>query len=101
MSFAPGISVFLFQYPFFIYFCYRRNPQHKKDEAHPGDSDYASDTESDDDNDDDDDRPQCEFGVDCYRKNPDHRRDFRHTRVPQPQRRVKRKRPARRKFLLP
>ncbi|XP_018024115.1 aprataxin and PNK-like factor [Hyalella azteca] len=72
--------------------CYRRNPQHKKDEAHPGDLDYLS-AHSDDDG-SDGDRPECEFGVDCYRKNPEHRRQYKHTRVPQPQRRAKRKRAA-------
>ena len=29
--------------------CYRRNPQHKLDEAHPGDEDYRSEAEEDED----------------------------------------------------
>ncbi|XP_069185965.1 aprataxin and PNK-like factor isoform X1 [Procambarus clarkii] len=69
--------------------CYRKNPKHRADFAHYGDSDYNENPSGSEDS--DDDRPQCEFGVDCYRKNPQHRRDFRHSRVPQPQRKAKRK----------
>ena len=29
--------------------CYRRNPVHKADEAHPGDTDYRSDAEEEED----------------------------------------------------
>ncbi|CAL4066048.1 unnamed protein product [Meganyctiphanes norvegica] len=70
--------------------CYRKNPQHKDEYAHPGDSDYDEDDDEDGDG-DDDERPECEFGVDCYRKNPHHRKQFKHTRLPQPQRKAKRK----------
>lgn len=70
--------------------CYRKNPQHKDEYAHPGDSDYNED-DDDEEGGDDDERPECEFGVDCYRKNPQHRKQFRHTRLPQPQRKAKRK----------
>ncbi|KAK7083745.1 hypothetical protein SK128_018511 [Halocaridina rubra] len=69
--------------------CYRKNPKHRADFAHAGDSDFCEDASESDDP--DDDRPQCEYGVDCYRKNPQHRKDFRHSRIPQPQRRAKRK----------
>ncbi|KAF2363482.1 Zinc finger C2H2 APLF-like [Trinorchestia longiramus] len=72
--------------------CYRRNPQHKKDEAHPGDPDYNSGEDTDEHS--DSERPHCEYGVDCYRKNPEHRSQYKHTRIPQPQRRMKRKRAA-------
>ena len=59
--------------------CYRKNPVHRKDEAHPGDGDYK-----DPDNEEEgDDKPECEYGTDCYRKNPQHRKDFQHTRRPQ------------------
>jgi len=63
--------------------CYRKNPQHKVEEAHPGDSDYVDPVAVDDDS----DKPECEFGVDCYRKNPQHRRDFSHTSKPRPPKR--------------
>ena len=59
--------------------CYRKNPVHRKDEAHPGDGDYKDpDLEEEGD-----DKPECEYGTDCYRKNPQHRKDFQHTRRPQ------------------
>ena len=62
--------------------CYRKNPQHKFEEAHPGDDDYKdpNDEESDQE------KPECEFGLDCYRKNPAHRKEYKHTRKPQPKR---------------
>ena len=50
--------------------CYRKNPVHKSEEAHPGDDDYK---DPDDDDCEDDERPECEFGTKCYRKNPSHR----------------------------
>ncbi|KAB7500567.1 Aprataxin and PNK-like factor [Armadillidium nasatum] len=69
--------------------CYRNNPKHRKELAHPGDSDYAShESASDDEN---DDRQECEYGLNCYRKNPQHRKDFKHTKKPQPPRNAKRK----------
>merc|ERR1711953_1660868 len=35
--------------------CYRKNPQHKVEEAHPGDSDYVDPVAVDDDS----DKPEC------------------------------------------
>lgn len=61
--------------------CYRKNPQHRKDFAHPGDSDYvdpASTSYNTSTGGSDDNRPLCEYGNACYRKNPQHRRDYRH-----------------------
>ena len=54
--------------------CYRKNPQHKADFSHPGDSDFEEQSDADDD------KPECEYGTDCYRKNPQHRKDFKHTK---------------------
>jgi len=63
--------------------CYRKNPQHKIDEAHPGDADYidpssmgAEDAPQDGEP---DNRPECEYGLQCYRKNPQHRKDYKHS----------------------
>ena len=56
--------------------CYRKNPAHRTEEAHPGDDDFRDLDQADDE---DDGRPECEYGRDCYRKNPDHRKDFRHS----------------------
>ncbi|XP_064211615.1 aprataxin and PNK-like factor [Tribolium castaneum] len=50
--------------------CYRKNPVHRQDFTHPGDSDFESDPE--------DNRPFCTYGASCYRKNKQHRRDFKH-----------------------
>ncbi|RZC35682.1 aprataxin and PNK-like factor, partial [Asbolus verrucosus] len=50
--------------------CYRKNPVHRQEFTHPGDSDFESDP--------DDNRPTCSFGAACYRKNKDHRRDYKH-----------------------
>lgn len=54
--------------------CFRRNPQHRNDMAHPGDPDYR--------------RPDfppappgmpaCPFGASCYRRNPQHFVQFNH-----------------------
>lgn len=49
--------------------CYRRNPQHKADFSHVGDSDYDMP----------DDREECPYGTRCYRTNPEHRQQFKHT----------------------
>uniref|UniRef100_A0A0K2TLQ9 Putative LOC100680322 [Nasonia vitripennis] n=1 Tax=Lepeophtheirus salmonis TaxID=72036 RepID=A0A0K2TLQ9_LEPSM len=57
--------------------CYRRNPQHRIDEAHPGDSDYN------------DVRPECNFGIDCIRKNSRHKIEYQHTRKMRPTRKLK------------
>ena len=60
--------------------CYRKNPAHRTEEAHPGDEDFRDPDQADDDEDDEDDgRPECEYGRDCYRKNPEHRKDFKHS----------------------
>ncbi|XP_042864715.1 aprataxin and PNK-like factor isoform X2 [Penaeus japonicus] len=67
--------------------CYRKNPSHKAQFAHVGDSDYQEEESASDDP--DDDRPQCEHGIDCYRTNKKHRNEYRHSRVPQPKRRAK------------
>merc|ERR1712080_384584 len=66
---------------------YRKNPQHKVDEAHPGDNDYKNISENSEDaetdgNDSIDNRPECEYGMLCYRKNPQHRKDYKHTSKP-------------------
>jgi len=72
--------------------CARKNPQHFREEAHPGDEDYieiaqSSDNENEDKN-DNDDRPECEYGLECYRKNPQHRKEYKHCRI---ERQAKRK----------
>merc|ERR1712223_1148432 len=63
--------------------CYRKNPQHKIDEAHPGDNDYVEGNGVDGintvDSNEPDNRPECEYGLQCYRKNPQHKRDYKHT----------------------
>ena len=73
--------------------CYRKNPLHRQEEAHPGDDDYQdpspADQQEDDEGEDDEDKPECEYGLDCYRKNPQHRKDFKHSRHPQPKRAAK------------
>jgi len=70
--------------------CYRKNPIHFKEEAHPGDPDFKDPDEAASD----DERPECEFGTNCYRKNPDHKKNFKHSHKPQPKRRVKAKKKA-------
>jgi len=70
--------------------CYRKNPMHRVEEAHPGDDDYKDPTEDDLGDGVNDDRPECEFGTDCYRKNPEHKKQFKHCHKPaQPQRGAK------------
>ena len=49
--------------------CYRKNPQHKAEFSHPGDSDF----------DIPDDREECYYGIRCYRTNPQHRLQYKHT----------------------
>ncbi|CAF0884230.1 unnamed protein product [Adineta ricciae] len=58
--------------------CYRKNPAHRAELSHPGDSDYDDSKQSIDTDDNDPDRPDCPFGKSCYRQNPQHKRDFRH-----------------------
>ncbi|GAB6031802.1 hypothetical protein CHUAL_010204 [Chamberlinius hualienensis] len=62
--------------------CYRKNPSHKEEYSHPGDSDFDNNqnTVSDDE---DDGKPECEYGTDCYRKNPQHRKEYKHSKKPQ------------------
>ena len=76
--------------------CYRKNPVHRREEAHPGDDDYeehpAVDLEENEE-----DKPECEYGLECYRKNPQHRRDYKHTRKAQPQRKAKVKKGGKKK----
>ena len=77
--------------------CYRRNPAHRNDEAHPGDGDYKDPDENNDNSVEGDDKPECEYGIDCYRKNPQHRKDFQHTKRPQRKRAAAEKVEKRRK----
>ena len=81
--------------------CYRKNPLHRKDAAHPGDGDYKDPDKDNDNGEEADDKPECEFGIDCYRKNPQHRKDFQHTKRPQRKRaaaeKVEKKRKKKRK----
>ena len=58
--------------------CYRKNPAHRTQQSHPGDSDYEDEKESKKDESDDDDKPQCPYGKSCYRQNPQHKRDYKH-----------------------
>uniref|UniRef100_A0A1I8MB37 PBZ-type domain-containing protein n=1 Tax=Musca domestica TaxID=7370 RepID=A0A1I8MB37_MUSDO len=56
--------------------CYRTNPNHRVEKAHPGDDDYQvprmpSPVQG---------APKCKYGRRCYRKNADHFRNFRHPR---------------------
>jgi aprataxin and PNK-like factor len=54
--------------------CFRHNPEHRRDQAHPGDNDYrrpefppAAPN-----------APRCPYWAACYRRNPDHFRMFEH-----------------------
>jgi hypothetical protein len=61
--------------------CYRKNPAHRSEQSHPGDSDYEDEksTKDDDKKDDSDaDKPLCPYGKTCYRTNPQHKHDYRH-----------------------
>lgn len=54
--------------------CYRRNPMHRQEEAHPGDSDYRRpDYPTPPDN-----TPPCPYGDLCYRRNPVHFQQYTH-----------------------
>jgi len=46
--------------------CFRRNPPHKTEFAHPGDPDWHL--------------GECEYGTNCYRQNPIHKSRYTHTR---------------------
>ena len=70
--------------------CYRKNPVHRQEVAHPGDDDFIDDNEEENnDVEDADDKPECEFGIDCYRKNPQHRKQFKHSVRPKRKRAAK------------
>jgi len=61
--------------------CYRKNPSHRAEQSHPGDSDCEDSKQSNDidiNDDNDDNKPDCPFGKACYRQNPQHKRDFKH-----------------------
>ncbi|CAF1148263.1 unnamed protein product [Rotaria magnacalcarata] len=58
--------------------CYRKNPNHRSEQSHPGDSDYEDSKDTDNCYDNNVDKPLCPFGRTCYRQNPQHRRDFKH-----------------------
>jgi len=59
--------------------CYRKNPAHRTEQSHPGDSDYEDQKQIDDNYyDDESNKPICPFGKACYRQNPQHKRDFQH-----------------------
>ncbi|CAF1319611.1 unnamed protein product [Rotaria sp. Silwood1] len=47
--------------------CYRKDPDHRAEFAHPGDSDYGHS-----------DKRHCRYGADCYNDDPDHRKQFAH-----------------------
>jgi len=67
--------------------CYRKNPQHRVEEAHPGDEDYRDPAAGEEEG----ERPECEFGTECYRTNPMHKKQFSHSKKPQPKREAKAK----------
>ncbi|GFS89850.1 uncharacterized protein TNCV_4839411 [Trichonephila clavipes] len=74
--------------------CYRRNQNHVEQFSHPGDSDYASESEISHKNEsaavsegeEDSPKKECPYGANCFRKNPQHKKDFKHTKKVRPQR---------------
>ncbi|XP_053945619.1 aprataxin and PNK-like factor [Anastrepha ludens] len=54
--------------------CYRRNPMHRKEEAHPGDDDYRRPNYPPPPK----GTPECPYGNLCYRRNPVHFEQFNH-----------------------
>lgn len=60
--------------------CYRKNPAHRTEQSHPGDSDHEDEKPKTSDSKDDKgvDKPQCPYGKTCYRQNPQHKRDYKH-----------------------
>uniref|UniRef100_A0A034VY21 Aprataxin and PNK-like factor n=1 Tax=Bactrocera dorsalis TaxID=27457 RepID=A0A034VY21_BACDO len=54
--------------------CYRRNPMHRSEEAHPGDHDYRRPIYPPPPK----GTPECPFGDQCYRRNPIHFEQFNH-----------------------
>jgi len=82
--------------------CTRKNPEHFKAEAHPGDDDYveiaqSSDNEGEENDNDSGDKPECEYGLDCYRKNPQHRKDYKHSSRPRGAKRKTKEKAAKKK----
>lgn len=57
--------------------CYRKNPAHRTEQSHPGDSDYEDEKSKTSDT-KDDDKPVCPYGKTCYRQNPQHKQDYKH-----------------------
>lgn len=53
---------------------YRRNLEHRAEQAHPGDSDYRRPNYDDPPA----GTPPCPFGANCYRRNPEHFKQFSH-----------------------
>lgn len=62
--------------------CYRKNPTHRTEQSHPGDSDYEDkdkdENESKTTTTNSDDKTVCPYGKSCYRKNPQHISDYQH-----------------------
>nr|XP_036227070.1 aprataxin and PNK-like factor [Bactrocera oleae] len=54
--------------------CYRRNPTHRSEEAHPGDHDYRRPIYPPPPK----GTPDCSYGDQCYRRNPIHFEQFNH-----------------------
>lgn len=54
--------------------CYRNQPEHRREFAHPNDQDYRRPNYPAASN----DAPDCQYGKSCYRRNPEHFREFRH-----------------------
>lgn len=47
-------------------FPFRKDPDHRREFAHPGDKDYKAPATSAS-NDSDSDKPLCRYGADCFR----------------------------------
>uniref|UniRef100_A0A1A9W2U0 PBZ-type domain-containing protein n=1 Tax=Glossina brevipalpis TaxID=37001 RepID=A0A1A9W2U0_9MUSC len=54
--------------------CYRKNPSHRLELAHPGDNDFKLPSLPQADA----DAPDCKYGKHCYRFNPLHYQQFKH-----------------------
>uniref|UniRef100_A0A8D8XHE7 Aprataxin and PNK-like factor n=1 Tax=Cacopsylla melanoneura TaxID=428564 RepID=A0A8D8XHE7_9HEMI len=68
--------------------CYRKNPQHKIEFCHKGDTEYETSSSEESET----DKPQCMYGSACFRKNSEHRKKFSHKQSPSVTR--KRKKPT-------
>ncbi len=55
--------------------CYRKNPIHRQQAIHPGDSDWETEEDEKDKT-----KPECPYGNECYRKNPDHLNEYHHSK---------------------